>query len=59
MNAERRLTVIIVFLNEKEEVKNTVDSLLAHLVEPVDILVINDCSDDGYDYRSDLWPAVM
>lgn len=54
MNAERRLTVIIVFLNEKEEVKNTVDSLLAHLVEPVDILVINDCSDDGYDYRSDL-----
>lgn len=54
MEKERRLTVIIVFLNEKEEVKNTVDSLLAHLVEPVDILVLNDCSDDGYDYRADL-----
>lgn len=54
MEARRRLTVIIIFLNEKEEVKNTVASLAAHLTEPVDILVINDCSDDGYDYRSDL-----
>lgn len=47
------LTVIIPFLNEKEEVENTIKSLLDHTPDiEVDIILINDASDDGYDYDS-------
>lgn len=45
-----KLTVIIPFLNEGEEVKNTVDSMLQHSKNNVDILLINDASEDDYDY---------
>lgn len=46
------LTIIIPFLNEKEEVENTVRSIREHSNgNEVVILLINDASDDGYDYR--------
>lgn len=49
------LTLIIPFLNEGEEVENTVRSFLAHGGKGrVDILVINDCSYDSYPYMERL-----
>ena len=48
------LTLIIPFLNEGVEVVHTVQSVRNFVHDRVDILVINDQSDDGYDYRSDL-----
>ncbi|CAK7040871.1 MAG: hypothetical protein PEPC_01741 [Peptostreptococcus russellii] len=44
------ITIIITFLNEKGEVFNTLDSIIGHTNDPIDIIVINDCSNDGYDY---------
>ncbi|MCC8147244.1 MAG: glycosyltransferase, partial [Bacteroidales bacterium] len=51
-----KLTVIIPFLNEKEEVGNTVKSIRETAGENVDIIVINDQSNDGYNYRRDVLP---
>ena len=51
-----RLTLIIPFLNEGEEVRNTVASAREQAAANVDIMVINDASDDGYDYRAELEP---
>lgn len=48
----KKLTVIIPFLNEGEEVRNTVESLLKHGGRQVEIILINDASTDGYDYKS-------
>lgn len=45
-----KLTVIIPFLNEGEEVKNTVDSILQHSNNNIEIILINDVSEDDYDY---------
>ena len=53
---DNKLTVIIPFLNEKEEVAETVRSIREHVGMEVDILVINDQSNDGYDYRGSLRP---
>lgn len=50
------LTIVIPFLNEGEEVRQTVRSVRNTASRDVDIIVINDCSDDGYDYASDLAP---
>lgn len=50
------LTVIIPFLNEKEEVGRTVRSIRETVGDSVDIIAINDQSDDGYPYREDLAP---
>lgn len=50
-SANKELTVIIPFLNEGNEVENTVNSLLGHTKEPIDIILINDNSDDGYNYK--------
>lgn len=56
----RQLTVIVPFLNEGNEVRRTIESLVEHLPShrsaenSVEILVINDASDDGYDYAQDL-----
>jgi len=47
-----RLTVVIPFLNEGEEIENTVKSIRETAGNNVDIILINDCSSDGYDYRS-------
>ncbi len=52
--SDNRLTLIIPFLNEGEEVRNTVASVRETVGHSVDILVINDASYDGYDYQSDL-----
>lgn len=49
-----RLSVVISFLNEKEEVGRTVRSIRETAGHRVDIIVINDHSDDGYDYEADL-----
>lgn len=49
-----KLTVVMPFLNEGEEVGNTVKSIRATAGCPVDIIVINDDSDDNYDYERDL-----
>lgn len=49
-----RLTVVIPFLNEGDEVGHTVRSVRQTAGDRVDIIVINDCSDDDYDYLSDL-----
>ena len=51
-----KLTVIIPFLNEKEEVANTVKSIRETAGENVDIIIINDQSNDGYNYRKDILP---
>lgn len=45
------LTVIIPFLNEGKEVYNTVKSLREHSEQAFEIILINDCSTDGYDYK--------
>ena len=48
------LTVVIPFLNEKDEVGNTVRSIRNTAGNHVDIITINDHSDDNYDYQADL-----
>lgn len=55
-DTHNKLTVIIPFLNEKEEVRNTVRSIRETAGERVDIIVINDQSNDGYNYREDVLP---
>lgn len=48
--SEKILTVIIPFLNEKYEVENTVASIKTHSSDRVEIMLINDASDDHFDY---------
>lgn len=48
------LTIIMPFLNEGEEVRRTVRSIRETAGNSVDIIVINDCSFDGYDYQAEL-----
>ncbi len=48
------LTIVIPFLNEREEVGNTVRSIRNTAGNKVDIVVVDDHSDDNYDYRADL-----
>lgn len=49
---KKQLTIIIPFLNEKEEVANTVKSIRKYSTNNhVDIILINDASDDGFDYE--------
>lgn len=47
-------TVIITFLNEGDEVGLTCKSVRETCGDKVDIIVINDNSDDGYDYFNSL-----
>lgn len=47
----KELTVIIPFLNEGIEIENTVQSIRETAGEAVDILLINDCSQDNHDYE--------
>ena len=51
MMMKKKLTIIIPFANEGEEVENTVRSIRNHSKDDIDIIVINDASDDGYDYE--------
>lgn len=48
---DSKLTVIIPFLNEKEEVRNTVKNLRENSDYNFEIILINDCSTDLYDYK--------
>lgn len=50
----KKLTIIIPFANEKDEVENTIQSILSHSDQDIDIIVINDASDDNYDYSDSL-----
>ena len=47
-----RLTAIIPFLNEGTEIERTVASIRETAGEQVEIMLINDCSEDGTDYES-------
>lgn len=51
---KRKISIIIPFVNEGEEVLNTIKSILEHSKEQLDIIVINDASDDGYNYKDEL-----
>lgn len=46
------LSVIIPFLNEGEEIYNTVNNLRETAGHKINIILINDASNDGYDYES-------
>ncbi|MDR0938509.1 MAG: glycosyltransferase [Mediterranea sp.] len=46
-----KLTIIISFLNEGEEVERTVSGIRSTVRDTVDIILINDASDDGYHYE--------
>lgn len=48
----KELTLIIPFLNEGREVYNTVKSFKDSADIEIDIILINDGSDDGYDYKA-------
>jgi glycosyltransferase involved in cell wall biosynthesis len=45
------LTVIIPFLNEGVEIENTLHNIRETVGNTVDVLLINDCSTDEYDYK--------
>lgn len=49
-----KLSVCLSFLNEGEEVGNTVRSIRETAGDTVDIIAVNDGSTDGYDYEADL-----
>lgn len=51
-----KLTVCIPFKNEGEEVVKTVKSVRDTAGDRVDIIVLDDVSDDGYDYETNLKP---
>lgn len=51
-NAAAQLTIIIPFLNEGEEIANTVASIIDTTIGSPSIMLINDASTDGYDYQS-------
>ncbi len=48
------LTIVIPFLNEGSEVGNTVRSIRNTAGNNVDIVIVDDHSDDNYDYRADI-----
>lgn len=45
------LSIIIPFLNEGEEIENTVKNIRSYANDSVDIILINDASEDNYNYR--------
>lgn len=54
--SSNKMTAIIPFLNEGEEVVNTVKSLREKLEDKIDIIVINDQSTDEFPYKEILKP---
>jgi glycosyltransferase involved in cell wall biosynthesis len=46
------LSIIIPFLNESNEVENTLESIRSHSDNNIEIIIINDASTDNYNYRS-------
>ncbi|MCM1312420.1 MAG: glycosyltransferase [Roseburia sp.] len=53
-NNKNKLTIIIPFVNEGDEVENTIISILDNSNNDVEIIVINDASDDNIDYEQKL-----
>lgn len=51
-----KLTVVIPFLNEGDELVNTVKSIRKTARENVEIVVVNDCSTDNRNYQEELKP---
>lgn len=51
-DSPNKLTIIIPFLNEGDEVENTLSSIRTTVRDKVDILIINDASTDDFDYFS-------
>lgn len=45
-----KLTIIIPFLNEGDEIEKTLKSIRETSRTNVDIIIINDCSTDNFDY---------
>ena len=54
--SKKYLTIIIPFLNEGDEIVLTVRSVRETAGDDVEIITINDGSDDGYPYRENLLP---
>ena len=54
--SKNKISVLIPFLNEKEELGRTIKFIRDTAGDRVDIVVVNDCSYDGYDYESDIAP---
>lgn len=54
--SNNKLTVVMPFLNEGVEVENTVKSIRETAGYTVDIIVVNDCSEDRSDYEKVLAP---
>ena len=50
----KKLSAVMSFLNERDEVANTVRSIRETADDTVDIVVVNDASDSDYDYEKDL-----
>lgn len=46
-----KLTVVLTVLNEGVELQKTLESLVKSADAPFDIILINDCSNDGFDYE--------
>lgn len=55
-DTNKKLTVVIPFLNEGEEVINTVRSARKTGGDNFDIIIVNDCSDNDYNYEEELKP---
>lgn len=51
INETIKLTIIIPFRNEGDEVKNTINSLLSTAGVKTNLILVNDQSTDGYDYK--------
>lgn len=51
---DRELTVVMAFLNERDEVANTVKSIRNTVGFRVEIIAVNDNSDCDYDYEGDI-----
>lgn len=47
----QQLTAIITFLNEGDEVEHTLQSIRNTVGDSIKIMLVNDCSTDGYDYE--------
>lgn len=54
MLCAKQITVIISFLNEGDELFRTIESVRATAGDRVDIVVVDDYSDDGRDYNAEL-----
>ncbi len=50
--SKKDLTIIIPFINERYELEETLKNIREYSDNNVDIIVINDASDDNFDYKS-------